>query len=341
MFDNADSVDKEVLLQEYWPATDRGSILITSRDKSLVKQFGGVELKELDEESATDLLFSLTRSNLAEQSTNILEGCSQAESVSDRQSETQNHDRGSFPRGDFKKEEEAAKVIVKRIGYLPLGIKYAANLIVQDVCSLSSFLEAYDNSELIKDSEEVRLAREEKQKYGYSLRTVWNMNFDRLSSEAQNLMNVAAFLDPDRVQMRLFSHWSSGPPDPRLQFISTPNKLHKCKTALIRSSLITQNEELREISMHRLVQASCHLRMTKKQREQNFGIAVSLVKRAWPVPPRDAVHNPSLWPEQQVLLPHVQSLCQYYVSSCVKGEPLIAAEEKNWELAKLLYEGGW
>ena len=44
-------------------------------------------------------------------------------------------------------------MIVKRIGYLPLGIKYAPNLIVQDVCSLSSFLEAYDDSELIRNSE--------------------------------------------------------------------------------------------------------------------------------------------------------------------------------------------
>ena len=72
MFDNADSVDKEVLLQDYWPATDKGSVLITSRDKTLVKQFGGVELLEFDEESAVDLLFSLTRSNLAEHSTNTL-----------------------------------------------------------------------------------------------------------------------------------------------------------------------------------------------------------------------------------------------------------------------------
>ena len=240
--------------------------MITSRDKILVKQFGGVELLELDEESAVDLLFSLTRSNLAEHSTNTLEDYSQPESSSDREHEIgDSRDRVLYPVDNFKKEEAAAKVIVKRIGYLPLGIKYAANLIVQDVCSLSSFLEAYDNSELIRDSEEMKLAREEKQKYEYSLRTVWNMNFDRLLSEPQNLMNVVAFLDPDRVQMRLF-------------------------------------------------QASCHLRMSKGQKEQNFGIAVSLVKKAWPVPPRNAVHNPSLWPEQQVLLPHVQSLCQYYVT---------------------------
>ena len=213
-----------------------------------MKQFGGVELLQLDEESAVDLLFSLTRSNLAEHSTNTLEDYSQPESSSDREHETgDSHDRVSYPGDKFKKEEAAAKVIVKQIGYLPLGIKYAANLIVQDVCSLSSFLEAYDNSELIRDSEEVKLAREEKQKYEYSLRTVWNMNFDRLLSEPQNLMNVVAFLDPDRVQMRLFSNWSIGPSDPRLHFISTPNKLHKCKTALVRSSLVTQNEELREM----------------------------------------------------------------------------------------------
>ena len=47
VFDDADTVDKEVLLQDYWPATDRGSILITSRDKSRVKQFNSEELSSL------------------------------------------------------------------------------------------------------------------------------------------------------------------------------------------------------------------------------------------------------------------------------------------------------
>ena len=93
--------------------------------------------------------------------------------------------------------------------------------------------------------------------------------------------------------------------------------------------------------MYGLVQASCHLRISRWQREQIHGIAVSLVKKAWPVPPQDAVHNPPLWPGQQVLLPHVQSLCQCYLTSCVQGEPLIPAKENNWKLAKPLYEGGW
>ena len=207
MFDNVDSVDKEVLLQDYWPATDRGSILITSGDKPLLKQFGGVELLELDEESAIDLLFNLTRSNLASHSTNTLEDYSQPESNSDGEHKTGDScDRVSYPGYNLKKEEVAAEVIVKRRGYLPLGIKYAANLVVQDVCSLSSFLEAYNDSEFIRDSKEVKLAKKEKKKYEYSLPTLWNLNFDRLFPEPQDLMNVVAFLDPDRVQTRLFSN---------------------------------------------------------------------------------------------------------------------------------------
>lgn len=175
------------------------------------------------------------------QKTNTLEVYNQPGSDADREHETgDSRDRVSYPSDSFKKEEAAAKVIVKRIGYLPFGIKYAANLIVQDVCSLSGFLEAYDNSEVIRDSEEVKLAKKEKQKYEYSLRTVWNMNFDHLFPESQNLTNVAAFLDPDRVQMRLFSNWSSGLSDPMRHFISTPNKFHICKTALVRSSLVTR-----------------------------------------------------------------------------------------------------
>ena len=118
VFDNADTVDKEVLLQDYWPATDRGSILITSRDKRPCEtiQFGGVELLELDEESAVDLLFSLTKSNLAGQSANILGDYSQPEGICGRGNETgDNRDRGPFAVDNVKKEEVAAKVILRLV----------------------------------------------------------------------------------------------------------------------------------------------------------------------------------------------------------------------------------
>jgi len=93
--------------------------------------------------------------------------------------------------------------------------------------------------------------------------------------------------------------------------------------------------------MHRLVQASCQLRMTLPERRVNFTKGVTLIKAVWPVPERMAVHNPSLWEDQRALLPHVQKLCEFFVQSLDKNEPLITDDDVNWDFASILYEAGW
>lgn len=311
VIDNADGEDKNVLLTEFWPYADRGSILITSRDTSLTKQFDGIELTVLDEESAVNLLLKWTR-----------------------------FDQSNFLEEEALDELAGAKGIVRRIDYLPLGIYQASRLILNDSVSFADFLEAYGNRELIEDSEEVRLVNQGST-YKYSLRTVWNMNFDRLSAEPQSLIKLMSFLDPDRIQIRLLLEGADKANDPELAFINTPYKRNKCKTALLKSGLVSQSEAHRELRMHRLVQASCHLRMSPLERQRSFKNAITLLKHCWPVPPRIAVHNPSLWEEQKALLPHVQALCTHYTASIQRDEPLIPHDTVDWEFASVLYEAGW
>jgi hypothetical protein len=311
--DNADGDDNRDLLREFLPNTNRGSVLVTSRDKNLISQFKGHELNELDEDNAVRLLKSLTNFNQSRLTTERLK----------------------------EEEEAAAAKIVEQIGYLPLGIHQAANVIVSDACRLTAFLSAYNNMELIEDSQEIRLIKQASTTYPYSLRTVWKMNFERLNADQRSLLNVMAFLDPDRVQERLLNDGGNDTPNPGLRFISTAHKVHKHIVALLRSSLISQNDELHELGMHRLVQAACHLQMTHQERQKHFLLAVSLIKQSWPVPPRTAVHNPSLWPDQQAFLPHVQSLCRYYVESRRNGIPLIPDDVVDWSFPSILYEAGW
>lgn len=167
------------------------------------------------------------------------------------------------------------------------------------------------------------------------------MNFFRLGEDQRRLINTLAFLDPDRVQENLIAKGAQESANPDLAFINNDRKIYKCRVELAKSSLMSYNNELEELSMHRLVQASCHLRMKPMERQMHFRIAMSLIKECWPVPPRNAVHNPSLWPIQQALLPHVQSLCRYYVESCEEGSPLIPTAEVVWDFPSVLYEAGW
>lgn len=63
IFDNADGDEKEELLNDFWPTFNNGSILITSRDHNIINEFGGTELRELDEGSAVNLLLNMTKFN--------------------------------------------------------------------------------------------------------------------------------------------------------------------------------------------------------------------------------------------------------------------------------------
>ncbi|KAL4936544.1 hypothetical protein BDV06DRAFT_91444 [Aspergillus oleicola] len=308
IFDNADGDDKAQLLAEFWPQGDRGSILITSRDHTLTNQYPGKVLRELEPENAVDLLLRLTSTN--QTNTSLV-------SAEDR---------------------TVAGEIVKRVGFLPLGIRQAANLIITDSCSLAEFLEAYNLQDLIEDSAEIRLTSGTT--YKYSLRTVWNMNFEKLNDDHQALIKMMAFLDPDRIQMQLLDGGARST-DPNLNFINSRYKVTKCRAGLLRSSLVTQNEDKDELRMHRLVQACCQLKMTPQEAQRSFENAISLVKEVWPVPHRSAVHNPSLWGIHTALLPHVQKLCEFYVASCRRGQPLISHDVANWDFPSVLYEAGW
>ncbi|KAI1500561.1 hypothetical protein F5X99DRAFT_385826 [Biscogniauxia marginata] len=311
IFDNADATDRIDLFKEFWPKAEHGSILITSRNHTLLNQFSGLPLAELDDTNAVDLLFKLTR-----------------------------HNRAGMPDSSIQEEQTAAKQIVARIGYLPLGINQAANLIVHDSCTMVEFLEAYSLRELINDSEEVQLVTSD-ETYKYSLRTVWNMNYDRLSPDQQDLLKLMSFLDPDRIQMQLLRDGASKAGGPMFAFMSTPYKLNKCRSGLLKSALVSQSENKLELRMHRLVQASCHLRMSLEERQQKFRQAMKLIVAVWPVPPREAIHDPSLWEAQRALLPHVQRLCALYVEHFQRGEYLVSENVVDWGFPSMLYEAGW
>ena len=285
MLDNVDSEDKRSLLQEYLPVANRGSILITSRDSSLLGQFDGCELSALDETPAVDLLVKLSHFNL-----------------------DQMHDNARAEQMD------AAQKIVHQVGYLPIGIRQAANLMNNERCPMDEYLKIYDNEDLIEETESLQLIRRRPDDYPHSLSTVWNMNLKRLTRDQQSLLNIMAFCDPDRFQLRILNQAAAKTADPSLHFINNPKKIHKCKLALVRSSLVNGNEDLspdpssptspddttgfeasRDVSLHRLVQATCHLRMESEERTRHFRWAVALLKASWPVAQRSANYDPLLW----------------------------------------------
>lgn len=301
VFDNADSDDKQTLFNEFWPRGPHGSILITSRDTTLQTSIGGEILRGLTEDSAVALIVRLTKPQWQEM-------------VEEKSNE----------------EEQAAHGIVNRVGCLPLGIAQAAEIIIKDSCLLAEFLVAYNDRELMEGPQPLAPIKRPGETYPFNLSTVWNMSFESLSDEQQLFLNVISFLDPDRIQLQLLTEGAAKAVKAGVQslvFMDHIRKLIKLKGPVVRSALVTQNEKLRELWMHRLVQQSCHSRMTLEEHQESFDRAYWIIKTMWPVPERNNRHRVDLWPTQQAFFAHVQSLARFYSISEQEGTPLIAGPD--------------
>ncbi|KAM0313616.1 hypothetical protein ACHAPQ_012003 [Fusarium lateritium] len=105
------------------------------------------------------------------------------------------------------------------------------------------FLAAYSLRELIADSDDVQLVNNSSE-YQYLLTTVWNINYDRLSDQAQELVNLLSFLDPDRTQMQVLREdtaraAANTATHQLFSFIDTPYKLDKGRSMLFKSGLVS------------------------------------------------------------------------------------------------------
>jgi hypothetical protein len=249
-----------------------------------------------------------------------------------------------------KSEPEVAEKLVKRLGCYPLGIRQAANLIVEDNWKFSDLYKALSapdqlESMLFGQEGNFKFLDSSEAEYRYSLATVWNMNWNRLAEDEKNLMYLMAFLDPDRVQMELLRPKEDDPEimhsEASLAFMGTEPRLVLAKKKLLQSSLISENPQTDDIIMHRLVQAFCQLKMGAEKRPHFFGLSVMLVNQRWETPPPHETHNPKYWKLHRGYLPHAQSLCQAYVDTLKTRAPLIPKGVVNWDFPNLLYVAGW
>ncbi len=329
IFDNADNLDSTEL-DIFWPRCSTGSILITSRLKSLALKLGGDILPPLRESDAVELLMRLARIELKE------EPHTQEVNLQGRESSAFGD---LLPEGSsvVAAERKAAFEIVHRVGCLPLGIYQAANLILTDSCLLPDFVLAYDYRDLITATERTSIFKNpNEESYKHDLSTVWLMNFESLSQDSQTLLNVLSFFHPDRIPLELLSSGAEKATKAghsKWAILDNTRKLTKCKADILHSSLADQSPKSRILSMHRLVQQACQHRMSMDDRQDVFLMALCLLDQEWPVAPRNNRLDTSLWPRQQSLLPHILSLRLFYEESQQGESPLQAPQS----FAELLY----
>lgn len=174
VIDNAD--DPSVDYARFFPAGDRGHILVTSRnpDCRIHATIGYYEFKEMDPEDAITLLLKAAQTGGVED----------------------------------KKNRELARPMAKALGHLPLALIQAGASIRQNICSLEDYLEIYSSrrSQIISDQ-----PVQGGDHYKYTIYTTWEVSFQmiqnqssELAKDAIDILQIFAFLHFEQIPTAIF-----------------------------------------------------------------------------------------------------------------------------------------
>lgn len=163
-----DNVDKIELLDQTWPASGWGSIIITTRSPSQASKRTTLTL-------ALDSFFVQVRIGVLQALTGI--------------EPTDDNDRS------------AADEICRLVGDLPLAMVQIGDFIRDRQYSYTEFLRVYK-----KSAEKVYSKSDRLVEYDHTVLTTWEISLQKLSPEATTLQNLLVFFDPDLIPERLITN---------------------------------------------------------------------------------------------------------------------------------------
>ncbi|KAL9095194.1 MAG: hypothetical protein Q9165_002450 [Trypethelium subeluteriae] len=237
IFDNADKPDA---LQDYWPVSSNGSVLVTSRDP-LSKTTPSIAAESIDLEPF-----------------DIPEAAAFLRSIA-----------------HYEREEDLSIEIAKKLGGLPLAISQMAAMIRYQYLSFSDFLNQYEDESNRKQIHAYELGALRREARG-NIATIWAI--EQLEPQAKTILELSAVLDPDCIPDRLFQEKS--PRTNELEhYPRTGFEFSVARADLIKRSLINRNDEKKEFWIHRILQDCVLMKMSPKRMERVFSAASLLDMR--------------------------------------------------------------
>ncbi len=230
IYDNADDL---LLLPPYLPKAGRGNILLTTRASAAGALAASLEVEVLPLLDGVQLLLH----------------------------------RAGYVHKVSEQEQEKAREIVLALGQFPLAIDQAGAYIEETGCSLSDYLEIYQQHQY------ELLAQRGKQATGYpdSVATTWSLAFGRVEQTnpaAAELLRLCAFVAPDQLPEELLTEGAPHWPTALQEAVRDQFWFNQMLSTLLRFSLIKRVGRERMLSLHRLVQVVQRERMTPEEQRQ-------------------------------------------------------------------------
>jgi hypothetical protein len=280
VFDNVEDIS---LVQTYWPRTNYGSIIITSRDS--------VTSQSPFWESAVVPEFTID------------EGCTFLRTL--------------LPNSVTLAAETDLKEMSTILGGHPLALSQAATYILSEECQVSAFLQAYHDQR-----KQPEILTSTVSDYELDLSTMWGLSLSTLTPDCHYLLDILTFFDPDGVPYKLLTDGAlslardsvtSGKASTqtgRLQFLADQETFKGLLRTLRKQSLIRTNTRSCSFTIHRLVQEYAFqlLGNSRNRKRMVFADALSLLGSMQPKDDCTRHWSPHLWDTALVYLPHVRAL---------------------------------
>lgn len=277
IFDNADNLDNII---DYVPYHGNGSVLVTSRDPFAKEHFFsngfGVDLEPLSTVDSAILLRRL---------------------ITDTEE------------GESSDEQDASVELASHLDGLPLAMTQMAGFIRRRHLSIREFVTLYANDARYAEIHGVCHPAQQ-QRYGYTLATAYN--FQGLSSQATRLLQLLAFMNPDRVQEYIFVDSAASKGEPGRRHSWTASAFESARYELLACSIIKRNIHKKELWIHRLIQAEVRTMLGEECRCRVFKDAVTLLAEVWP-PGDTCSQKIKRWAVCEELLPHLERSYQLYI----------------------------
>jgi len=263
-----DNVDDRQEILPFVPKSDKGHLLLTSRE-SVFQELGiarGLEVTDLDGDEA--LRFLLTRTG----------------------------------REDARPDDRSAAAdLANEVGNFPLALEQAGAYITETNAAFSAYLSAFRKRRLALMEKSVGLVSRD------TVAVTWVANFEaveRVSPAAAEILRTSAFIAPDAIPFELFLDAAREFGGPIAEALADPDELAMAEVLrpLARYSLIRSDPGSRTFSVHRLVQEVARGSLAEPERTAHVERAVAALDAVFP-----SVEY-SNWEQCERLVPHVASI---------------------------------
>jgi tetratricopeptide (TPR) repeat protein len=247
-----DNVEDWKIVNEYIPSTEKGHILLTTRDSITEPTAQNIEMAKMETVEGTLFLLYRAKTITLDDSLNKAD----------------------------QKDIDIAKKIVQMMDGLPLAIDQAGAYILETKCGLSSYLDRHEK----RRAELLNRRGRHFSGHPESVTTTFSLSLEKVQQAnpaAAELLWLCAFLHPDDISEEIITE---GAPelDPVLHHVADPIKLDEAIGELLKYSLILRDANSKMISIHRLVQAVLKDRMDKDRQQQWAERVVRAIDRVFP-----------------------------------------------------------